>query len=58
MNQKICDLCKEPMSEIDHVYFVSYGERSAIPLMGKKKNGEICFNCYKKVDSAIQALKK
>lgn len=59
MNQKLCDLCKKQLSQIDRVYYVSYGEKSNIPLMkGKTKSGEICYDCVKKVEEAVTKLKK
>lgn len=58
MNQKICDLCKMPISQIDRVYFVAYGEVSKIPLIkGNSKKGEVCYSCCKKIEQAIENLK-
>lgn len=58
MNQKLCDLCKKQLSQIDRVYFVSFGEKSSIPLMkGNVKSGEICYDCCKKVEDAVSKLK-
>lgn len=46
------------MSQIDRIYFVSYGEKSSNILMkGKGKTGEICYDCCKKVEESINKLK-
>ena len=59
MNQKLCDLCKTEIGAIDRVYFVSFGEKSKVPLMkGNSKSGEICYACCKLVEEAVSKLKK
>ena len=59
MNQKICDLCKSVISQVDRTYFVSYGEVSKFNLMGggNIKKGEICYACCKKVEKSVEDLK-
>lgn len=56
---KNCVLCGNIFNNYDRIYFVAYGEKSKIPLMPNKEiSGQICYDCCRKVDLAIRALKK
>lgn len=53
-----CDLCgKEIDISLEELYFMSYGRKGRFIIDKREKKGDLCQECFKKINEFIKSSK-